>query len=1206
MSTDSSYKKSGSPQASTEVSSLQANKLKNKETLERRLRCRRPIKELVNQGILLNPCISNADKVRQLQRAKTSDLLKQKIEKRPDRQYLVSRRIIRDDKPGTSPYILEQCHNLEKYQLKSCLNCKLTARPGTLELIEKGVLQVDPGVDSLIRCGSIPYPRVENISSVDELPPSSDIIPTPPPLILKPPSSADSSTSGCSKLVAARSRSNNCNRTAPGLSTNSRSMKDETIVYKLGSLVFHNYCPKSVSPNMTGLTSFQQKQKAREAQQAEMLRLQDTARAHRMVEQELSKRVAQKSPNSISQTDSAASVPLESGSEAGDSLDWISAFSSPVSELSDPHNIPVSTESSYHLCDSQLLCSVSQVPMSNSSTSTLWAPVDSSVYYTSTTVSSDRTSSAIAFRNTGSLEQLTANQLRAECRERKLARSGSKATLIRQLEPYRHEINCKYFFDPDPKSVHCTVNKILDSSTPNWLLNIQPKCSPPPSFPPAPPMWTLPVNSCVPSYSAANCQNVITPMTAQTSTSSGTVFLCPAPVRENTMATTVNTPVLLVSPSLSYPLNFGGIPLKHSLSVPYMSEISQTQQAATCALPVGSSIPTSCISRSAVSFSIPNTTLPVNNLYNQTSIAHIDRSQMSSLSNPVVQPSAILITPSVLPFTHAASAVDTSTTPGVAPSWLHSTRAENSTVISNRSTIVTPNLMPNTVYTLNPPICTVSMQPHIVHSKLTTSSSHPSNIQSIKYGTNPFQSSSSSAHSTGQPPSLNQIEEIWLRIRQLRRQIAKERAMESWHTVKSETDGSEVLEPNLLHDLMQEHDRLAVLCRLLVIDRIDALDELIDSGVDDSGSFNSPSSVGCSPMSRLQVERNLMNSYLRKLGGSALVNQISSPMHNGLRRASSPSLNSTHLVDSCCVLPTPVASLSYSTNYQLSVGCNSADAHSVMTTSTPQASLPYESINLTGGCTIPTTLGSRMHLALSWSDGLQKLDGHSTDRLIYSSQAVTDASMGCPISNSETLEPAPSPSTVDAFFELWNSVFKDSTKGSGLDELNFSSEQTNCIAESLPTVSHLSTAVTQPTVQTFLSSCPYTNHNQRLSSLQSPSGYVNDNSHLLACDSSVYRSSPTSQVQKDPLDEHMKSPLAVSRPAVPFDWPSLVSSPCTSATLSNDRQTKYADSCRAFQTSAPVIDLAEALFASLGTEVMDTSESSFCVPSVAMNWSVDA
>ncbi|KAF8567526.1 RPEL repeat protein [Paragonimus westermani] len=1208
MSTDSSYKKSGSPQASTEVSSLQVNKLKNRETLERRLRCRRPIKELVNQGILLNPCISNADKVRQLQRAKTSDLLKQKIEKRPDRQYLVSRRIIRDDKPGTSPYILEQCHNLEKYQLKSRLNCKLTARPGTLELIEKGVLQVDPGVDSLIRYGSIPYPRVENVSSVDELPPSSDIIPTPPPLILKTPSSADSSSSsGCSKLVvAARNRSNNCNRTASGLPTNSRSMKDETIVYKLGSLVFHNYCPKSVSMNVSGLTSFQQKQKAREAQQAEMLRLQDTARAHRMVEQELSKRVAQKSPNSVSQTDSAAFVPIESCSEAGDSLDWISAFSSPVSESSDPHNVPVSTESNFHLCDSQLLCPVSQVPMSSSPTSTLWAPIDSSVYYASSTVSSDQAHSATAFRNTGSLEQLTANQLRAECRERKLARSGSKATLIRQLEPYRHEINCKYFVDPDPKLVHCTVNNTQDSSKSNWLLNIQPKCSPPPSLPNAPPTWTVPVNSCMPSYSADNCQNAVTSINAQTSTSSGTVFLCPAPVTGNTMSTTVNTSVLLVSPNLSYPLNFGGVPLRHSLSVPYMSEISSTQQAATGALPVGSSIPTSCISRSVVSFPISSTTLPVN-VFNQTSVTHIDRPQMSSLSNPVVQPSAILIAPSVLPFTHAASAAGSSTAPSVATGWLHSTQAENSTVNSNQSTSIAPNLIPNTVYTLNPPVCTVSVQPLIVHSKLTTSSSHLNDIPSIRCGANPLQSNSSSTHSTGQPPSLNQIEEIWLRIRQLRRQIAKERAMESWHIVKSETDGIQVPQPNLLHDLVQEHDRLAVLCRLLVIDRIDALDELIDSGVDDSGSFDSPSSTGCPPTSRLQVERNLMDSYLRKLGGSALVSQISSPMHNGLRRSSSPSLNSTHLVDSCCVACTPGASLSSSTNYQLPVGCTSADAHYVMATSTPRASLAHETTNLTGGCTIPATLGSRMHLALSWSDGLQKLDGHSADRLIYSSQAVTDVSMGCPILNSETLEPAPSPTTVDAFFELWNSVFKDSAKGSGSDELNSSNEQTNGTADSVPSVTQvLSSAITRPTVQTFLSSCSNTNHNQRLSSLQSPIGCVSDNSHLFACDSGVYRSSPTLQVQKDPLDEHMKSPLTVSRPTMPFDWPSLVSSPCTNTGLPNDRQTKYTDSCRTFQTPAPVIDLAEALFASLGTEVMDTSEPSFCLPSVAMNWSVDA
>lgn len=66
MSGDLFSRKTNSPQSSTEISSLQVNRLKNKEgkaewshvgfviALEKRLKCRPPIKELVNQGILPN------------------------------------------------------------------------------------------------------------------------------------------------------------------------------------------------------------------------------------------------------------------------------------------------------------------------------------------------------------------------------------------------------------------------------------------------------------------------------------------------------------------------------------------------------------------------------------------------------------------------------------------------------------------------------------------------------------------------------------------------------------------------------------------------------------------------------------------------------------------------------------------------------------------------------------------------------------------------------------------------------------------------------------------------------------------------------------------------------------------------------------------------------------------------------------------------
>lgn len=51
--------------------------------------------------------------------------------------------MILDDKPRTSPFVLEQCYNLEKSQLKETLAAKLISRPGSLELVEKGVLQVN-------------------------------------------------------------------------------------------------------------------------------------------------------------------------------------------------------------------------------------------------------------------------------------------------------------------------------------------------------------------------------------------------------------------------------------------------------------------------------------------------------------------------------------------------------------------------------------------------------------------------------------------------------------------------------------------------------------------------------------------------------------------------------------------------------------------------------------------------------------------------------------------------------------------------------------------------------------------------------------------------------------------------------------------------------------------------------------------------------
>ncbi|CDS37577.1 RPEL repeat [Echinococcus multilocularis] len=231
--------------------------------------------------------ICNALKVKELQRAKTADILKRKIERRPDKQVLISRRIL---KAGASPFIQERCNTLTKNQLRESLNSKLERRPGSLELVEKGVLKVDPGVATLIRGGSIPYPRVSSTSpallfAVPEDEPITQ--PNPPPA--PPPPDTFKTPFSASRSTVTKSR------------TPSRSLKDETVISRYGSLVFHNYCPSSAassnSPSLringstnattTNTTERLPKHRAREVQQAELLHLEDAAQAHRRLGQEI-------------------------------------------------------------------------------------------------------------------------------------------------------------------------------------------------------------------------------------------------------------------------------------------------------------------------------------------------------------------------------------------------------------------------------------------------------------------------------------------------------------------------------------------------------------------------------------------------------------------------------------------------------------------------------------------------------------------------------------------------------------------------------------------------------------------------------------------------------------------------------------------------------------------------------------------------------
>ncbi|CAL8089493.1 unnamed protein product [Calicophoron daubneyi] len=228
--------------------------------------------------------------------------------------------------------------------------------------------------------------------------------------------------------------------------------------------------------------------------------------------------------------------------------------------------------------------------------------------------------------------------------------------------------------------------------------------------------------------------------------------------------------------------------------------------------------------------------------------------------------------------------------------------------------------------------------------------------------------------------------------------------------------------------LISEHDRLAVLCRLLVIDRLDALDEILESGkLSDCAAKNSSDSD-------LLVERNLMDSYLRKLGGMALVNSVSSSSPR-FRRSSTPSL----------VAKPPVTAAN--TNGSSAHVNGSLRANGVPPI--PSPSIPEtpcvkpaapacpSPISCTGGNSEPqTSVDTRSHLASSWSGGLQQLQRDVTPDDDRAPMCSVPAHGECRPTRCEVSEPPPSPMTTDLLFEFWNNAIKEV----GKNESTLSSE----------------------------------------------------------------------------------------------------------------------------------------------------------------------
>ncbi|XP_017779036.1 PREDICTED: MKL/myocardin-like protein 1 isoform X2 [Nicrophorus vespilloides] len=158
MSTSNATPRESPPKAIVDTSPLLKSKEQNKESLKVKLMLRRPAEELRAQGImppLKTPAAFHGQR-RQLERAKTGDLLKNKIQQRPSRYELESRHILEAD-PNVDPSLAEKQRMLKKARLADQLNDQLSHRPGPLELIQKNILHTEETIEHAVKSGHIPY-----------------------------------------------------------------------------------------------------------------------------------------------------------------------------------------------------------------------------------------------------------------------------------------------------------------------------------------------------------------------------------------------------------------------------------------------------------------------------------------------------------------------------------------------------------------------------------------------------------------------------------------------------------------------------------------------------------------------------------------------------------------------------------------------------------------------------------------------------------------------------------------------------------------------------------------------------------------------------------------------------------------------------------------------------------------------------------------
>ncbi|PAA70486.1 hypothetical protein BOX15_Mlig013731g1 [Macrostomum lignano] len=194
------------------------------------------------------------------------------LNNRPDRRRLVDYHILIDtaSNPGVSPILHEAQKQLKKQKLRDELNSKLAARPGALEVAEKGYLPLSMGAQTLLKDGCIPFTKVadgfaDTAASSSGLPVLGDdslSASSPPPPLPAPVSASATVLASASSsvlnttLTAAAAAGHATSSTATPSSSRRRAGGAAKVgkktpngpnssqrIEKFGGLTFHQYVP---------------------------------------------------------------------------------------------------------------------------------------------------------------------------------------------------------------------------------------------------------------------------------------------------------------------------------------------------------------------------------------------------------------------------------------------------------------------------------------------------------------------------------------------------------------------------------------------------------------------------------------------------------------------------------------------------------------------------------------------------------------------------------------------------------------------------------------------------------------------------------------------------------------------------------------------------------------------------------------------------